>query len=367
MLGGATISVVRLVPLLERRGWRFIFWAARPSRLHDELRSRGLEVYGAPRHIAYSLRALRRPPGAAASLRSIPPYLRRLVALIRESRPSIVHANSVFSLAEAATGRAMGVPTLLHVHEMISPSTKGKLQRRAAHLVSDELVGVSTACARALELPGKAPRIVNECAPLATDRARGSADGRFIVGTVGVISQRKGSDLFVEAARIVRERRPEIEFELIGGLTDELDVDWGRGVLARAAEVGIRYREHADVPAALAGWDAFVLPSRRDPFPIAMLEAMGSGLAVVGTAVDGLPEQITPGTGILTPADDPRSIAEAVIRLRDDRELRAGLGEAARHRVGEHFTLERQAGEINRAYESAIARAESGLPRRRRR
>jgi len=355
---------VRLVSLLERRGWRLIFWTARPSRLHDELRDRGLEVHGAPRHIAYSLRALSLPPGAAANLRSIPPYLRRLVALIRESRPSIVHANSVFSLAEAATARSLGVPTLLHVHEMVAPSRKGRLQRRAAHLASDELVAVSAASARALELPGRGPRVINECAPVPAEPARGSADGRFVVGTVGVVSQRKGSDLFVEAARIVRERHPEIEFELIGGLTDVLDVEWGRGVLARAAEVGIRYRERADVPQALAGWDAFVLPSRRDPFPISMLEAMGSGLAVVGTAVDGLREQITPQSGLLTPPDDPRSLAEAVIRLRDDGGLRATLGAAARRRVGEHFPLERQADEIDGAYESTIARAEAGRWRR---
>ena len=365
MLGGATISIVRLVSLLEDRGWRFVFWTPRPSQLHDELRDRGLEVYGAPRHIAYSLRALRLPPGAAAGLRSVPPYLRRLIRLIRESRPSLVHANSVLSLAEAATARTMGVPTLLHVHEMIAPSRKGALQRRAAHLVADELVGVSSACAQALELPGWSPRIVNECAPVSADPAHGSADGRFVVGTVGVVSQRKGTDLFVEAARIVRERRPEIEFEVIGGLTDALDVDWGRGVLDRAAELGIRHRERADVAAALAGWDAFVLPSRRDPFPISMLEAMGSGLAVVGTAVDGLREQITPESGILTPPEDPRSLAEAVIRLRDDPALRAGLGAAARRRVAEHFSLERQAEGIDRAYESAIARGGSGRLRRR--
>lgn len=348
---------MRLVPLLERRGWRFIFWAPRPSRLYDELRERGLEVHGAPRHIAYSRRALRLPPGTAANLRSIPPYLRRLASLIRELRPTLVHANSVLNLAEAATARALGMPTLLHVHEMMPPTRKGALQRRAAHLACDELVGVSAACAEALELPGRRPRIVHECAPLPAEPASGSANGRFIVGTVGVVSRRKGSDLFVEAARIVRERQPGIEFELIGGLTDPLDAEWGRSVLGRAAEIGIRYRERADVAAALAGWDAFVLPSRRDPFPISMLEAMGSGLAVVGTAVDGLREQITPETGILSPPDDPHGLAETIIRLHGDGKLRAELGHAARRRVREEFPLERQADGIDRAYEATIAGA----------
>ena len=44
----------------------------------------------------------------------------------------------------------------------------------------------------------------------------------------------------------------------------------------------------------LARWDAFVLPSRSDPFPISMLEAMASGLPVVGTRRDGIAEQSRP-------------------------------------------------------------------------
>ena len=63
ILGGATLSVLRLIPRLEGRGWRFSFWVPAGSALEEALRDRGFEVAGGDRTVSYSLRALRLPPG----------------------------------------------------------------------------------------------------------------------------------------------------------------------------------------------------------------------------------------------------------------------------------------------------------------
>jgi glycosyltransferase involved in cell wall biosynthesis len=110
----------------------------------------------------------------------------------------------------------------------------------------------------------------------------------------------------------------------------------------------------ADVLAAFREWDLFVLPSRRDPFPISMLEAMASGLPVVGTRVDGLAEQIAPGTGSLVPPEDPARLAEAILALCDaSPPERRRIGEAARKRVIENFTIEHQVEGMHAAYLAA--------------
>jgi hypothetical protein len=57
VIGGAAIAILRVLPLLEARGWRFVFWAP-PGPLEDELRSRGYEVAGEPRLLRYSREAL---------------------------------------------------------------------------------------------------------------------------------------------------------------------------------------------------------------------------------------------------------------------------------------------------------------------
>ncbi len=111
-----------------------------------------------------------------------------------------------------------------------------------------------------------------------------------------MISRRKGSDLFVEAAALVRARRPEVRFVLVGSATDPLDAEWAAGgagaCRARSASSTCGPPTCREL---LTEIDVFALPSRIDPCPISLLEAMGAGLPVVGAASDGIPEQLAGG------------------------------------------------------------------------
>ena len=359
VLGGATQSVLRTVPLLEERGWEFAFWVDKPSPLFDELSSRGYEVEGAERLIAWSLPVLRLPPGVRRRLAGTPPYLSRMLAFLREQKPALIHANSVIALPEALVAKRSGAPVLLHVHEMSRSSVRGRIARRLAWRV-DEVVAVSRACARALAAGGPLPRIVYEAAPIPDTTVPVRSGPRpFVIGSLGVISTRKGSDVFVEAARLARRRRNSIEFRLVGGLTDILDAEWGNEVIRRAKEAGIVYQERVETFEEYSTWDGFVLPSRTDPFPIAMLEAMASGLPVIGAASDGIVEQVTPECGRLVPPDDPGALAEAMLWLSERTvEERRRMGSAGRRRVVENFTVERQAADLHSAYLAATGLGE---------
>jgi glycosyltransferase involved in cell wall biosynthesis len=349
--------VIRLAPLLEERGWRLAFWAPRPSALYEYLRDRGFEVNGEPRPIdGFSLRSLRTPPGLRTRLGRAPRYFARLRSLIREQRPALVHANSLYAVTEAAVARRQGVPTVIHVHEMIRDNRKGRIARRLVFRFGDDVIAVSEAAAEALSFAANRPRVVHECAPLppaAPDRS--GRVGRTVVGTIGVVSPRKGSDLFVAAARELRRRGEQIDFRLVGGATAPLEAEWARALIDELPDAGIDYAPRVDVPLELAALDVFVLPSREDPFPIVVLEAMGSGLPVVGTRVDGLAEQITPETGLLVAPDDPIALADAIVTLHRDPELRRRLGAGGRRRVAERFTLEQQAAGLDAAYAAALA------------
>lgn len=360
--GGATLSVLRTVPILEDRGWRFVFWAARPSPLCDELCRRGLKVHGAPRPIGYSIAALREPPGIARRLIDTPAYLWRLRALVREIAPDVIHANSFFTLAEALVAATTGSPTVLHVHEMVPDSRKYRIGKRLAYRRLHWLVAVSKASAARLAQGERSPRVVYEAAPVPTEPVELRALPRpFVVGTVGVISKRKGSDIFVDAARLIRATGADIQFEMIGACSDVLERTWAEDVLERARVVGVVHREVAEISAAMKRWDAFVLPSRKDPFPIAMLEAMATGLPVIGTWADGLSEQLTSETGLLVEPGSAEALAAAVHGLADQPlERRRSMGLAARRRVQEHFSLERQAEALDGVYRSAIGAAGEG-------
>src|SRR5918996_1043868 len=279
-LGGATRSVERIVPLLREMGWEFSFWVHRPSELHEELAGRGWDVDGEPRCIEYSVRAWRLPPGARRRLSEVPAYVSRFDGFLRERSPDLVHANSVLTLAEALIASRRGHAVLLHAHEMLLPNVRGRLLRRTAWRHLDQVVAVSQASAAAMAHDGRMPRIVYEAAPVperqVTVRERPHP---FTVGTVAVVSTRKGSDLFVEAARLLgeRSRNGDFRFEMVGAPSEAIERDWAHSVLDRAKGIGITHVPSANVFERFAEWDAFVLPSRADPFPIAMLEAMASG------------------------------------------------------------------------------------------
>jgi glycosyltransferase involved in cell wall biosynthesis len=112
----------------------------------------------------------------------------------------------------------------------------------------------------------------------------------------------------------------------------------------------------ADVPLLLAGLDAYVHPSRYESFCLSVLEAMAAGLPVIASKVGGLPELVTPTTGILIDAlDNLDAWDDALQALWCDRERAQALGEAARRRVAEHFPWHRFADEHAAVYEKVIA------------
>jgi glycosyltransferase involved in cell wall biosynthesis len=354
-LGGATLAVLRCVPGLTERGWQFSFWVP-PGPAHEELARRGERVAGAARPLAYSVRAMRLPPGPLARARSLPGYLGGLWRRIRAERPALVHANSHTTLADAALARAAGVPTVLHLHEMFGEGPKWDAARTLVDRAGTEVVAVSEACADSLAVGRRRARVVRNGVVPPPMPATASDGPGFTVGTVGVIARRKGTDVYVEAARRVRDRRPQVAFELVGAPTDPLDAEWAADVLRVAGEAGIEHLERADVAERLLGWDVFALPSRNDPFPLSMLEAMASGLPVIGAAVDGINEQVAPGTGILVEPEDPVALAGAICDLLDrPTSERAALGAAARRRVESEFTIEAQVEGLDAAYRAAVA------------
>lgn len=85
----------------------------------------------------------------------------------------------------------------------------------------------------------------------------------------------------------------------------------------------------------------FVLPSRSEGFPVALVEAMAFGIAVLSTRIPGVVDAVRDGVdGLLVEPNDAVSLRAALIRLLDDADLRERLGESARQRFLDHFTIQ---------------------------
>ena len=164
-----------------------------------------------------------------------------------------------------------------------------------------------------------------------------------MVGACGMISWRKGTDLFVQLARrVLAATAKPVMFVWLGGPLDQGEY---QNLRYDARVMGIDDRlvfpGAVDSPLPYFNqFDVFVLPSREDPFPLVMMEAASLGKPLVCFAHAGsAPELVESDAGMVVPYMDLDAMAAAVLKLMDDPELRATLGEGARRKILERHDL----------------------------
>jgi L-malate glycosyltransferase len=167
------------------------------------------------------------------------------------------------------------------------------------------------------------------------------AHSRYVL-CVAAHNEKKAIDVLIQAVVRLAPEDPSLKLVLIGDgplrkRLEELAV--ALGVRERIEFLGAQGR--AKVVELLHGCEAFVLPSRSEPFGIAIVEALACQKPVVATRVGGIPEIIQDGqTGLLVEPDNSEALAEALIRVLKDQELRKVLECNGYRTVQEHFRSE---------------------------
>lgn len=157
----------------------------------------------------------------------------------------------------------------------------------------------------------------------------------LVVGAVASLTPKKDHHTLLAAFAVGLARGADpTRLVLVGGgrLDAELRAVAGQlGIADRVVFAGAR----DDVMALLPAFDIFALSSRHEGLPIALVEAMATGLPAVATTVGGVPELITDGEdGLLVPPGDTSAFAAALAKLAADAPLRTAMGDAARARAG---------------------------------
>ncbi|MEU7133548.1 GT4 family glycosyltransferase PelF [Streptomyces sp. NPDC046261] len=158
----------------------------------------------------------------------------------------------------------------------------------------------------------------------------------------GRVDPIKGLETLIRAFALVRAELPDARLRLFGG-TPRGGEGYRSACQALAAELGVADAvtfegRVEDIRDAYAAGNVVMLSSISEGFPFTLIEAMSCGRATVSTDVGGVREAVG-DSGLVVPPRDPRSMARAALRLLGDAGLRARMGEAARLRVIEQFTL----------------------------
>lgn len=192
----------------------------------------------------------------------------------------------------------------------------------------------------------------------ATARPQSPA-GQLVVGCVGHLCPRKNQRLLIEAVA----RVPGVTLRLAGRALDPAYVA-ELEALVRSAAVAERVRfegEVADIPYFLQQLDAHALVSLAEGSPVALLEAMATGLPVVVSRIPGSSEVVEhERSGFVVGGDRVDDLAGALQVLRDQPETRLRLGAAARARVLDNSAIQRETADHAALYVEAMGSRANG-------
>lgn len=285
-----------------------------------------------------------------------------LVRLMRRERFSVVHTHcSKAGLIARVAASLAGTPVVVHTFHIFAAHEGLSRSRRLAYLVldrsvrrlADRYIAVSPRVAQEAVEQRLAPPggIVVAPSAIELDDVPTDADPRVrdelgvapdapLVGTVGrIVAQKRPLD-FVRMCALVQAARPEARFVMVGD-ADLESAGLEEETRAEAARLGVPViftGFRADAPRIAASFDVYVVPSLYEGLGRAVTEAMASGRPVVATAVNGVPDLVTPGaTGLLAEPADPASLAGAVLWMLDHPDEATAMGACGRERVQDHF------------------------------
>ncbi|WP_432524248.1 glycosyltransferase family 4 protein [Kineococcus sp. SYSU DK006] len=185
-----------------------------------------------------------------------------------------------------------------------------------------------------------------------------------VLVTTGSFSPRKAAGALVEAFTRLARDHEDLSLLLVGGSEGDQRPQLRErveraGLSGRVTFTGYR----TDVPAFLARADVFALPSLSETLPLALLEAMGAGLACVASDAGSTAEAMPPGTGLLVRPGDVDGLTDALRRLVEVPGLARALGASAAARAREAFSIERCAREHADLYAQVLSTTRRSTPR----
>lgn len=197
------------------------------------------------------------------------------------------------------------------------------------------------AAAKTTVIPcGVDPRLFRERTPRAPD-------GAFRIASVAGLRDYKGHRWLVEACALLKERGVPVRCVLVGDGPERRAVERQIAAAGLSAEVELlgnrpqdQIRQLLDRSDVMALASVVTAEGMMDGIPVALMEAMVTGLPVVSTRVSGIPELVQDGkTGLLAPERDARALADALHRLHRDPALARRLAAQGRAHVLERFNL----------------------------
>lgn len=293
-----------------------------------------------------------------------------LLNLVRDGDFDIVHAQTrVAQVAGQLVKFKTGVPLVTTCHGFFKHR---RLGRRIFPCWGDKVIAISESVSRHLveDLgvdPGRVSLVysgidLGRYSALRSGQDAGElkksvgiSEGAFLVGSIGRLSPEKGYTYLIEAFKRALEKRPSMQLLIVGeGREKDLLVRQAResGV---SGEVFFASGNDAPLEEYLSLMDVFCLVSLSEGLGLSLIEAMAAGRACIASDVGGLAELVSrEKDGVIVPPENAGALSEAILRLAENDALRKQLGDAAREKAMNNFSIERSGEKTVEVYRQVL-------------
>lgn len=325
--------------------------------LAEHLEAEGVRVHIHPRLAIIERAQFRTLGGVLKFLLFYPLSVLWLAALILRLRIDLVHTNVSVLPTPAMAAFLTARTHVWHVRELLDEyGWVWRPYQRYMHMLSSAIIAISY-CTRDQFEPGLQGKIrviydgldssagVPDAALV--EKLRSAFTASMLVGVVGRIKwHRKGQEVLVQAAALLRERHPDVHYIVVGSAApgNETHETRLRELITSSGleDMVTLTGDIQDSASVFAAMDIAVVPSvQSEPFGCVVIEAMAAGTPVVGSRNGGIAEQIEDGiSGILFTPGNAEELAAALDRLLTDHAYREQTREEGMRRVHHEFSLE---------------------------
>ncbi len=322
----------------------------RDNAFVEEIKKARFEIHRVP--------VAARPSSEGSDFLRVPRCFKLIHSILKRGSFDLVHTHGYFAdIVAMPTAMMLSIPSISTCHGFITIDNRFKLYNRLDCLalrLAHRVIAVSEALKLELSQCGiKEKRIVvisnavmsgpqkrpSKAERTLRRRSINCSEDKFLIGYAGRLSPEKGVSYLIEAASMMIANEANLRLVIIGDGPEKGNLcDMARklGIEDRVAFTGFQ----SDIESWLYCMDAFVLPSITEGTPMALLEAMASGLPCVASAVGGVPQVIeNRKNGVLVPPGKPEKIADALMKIYKDTTLRESLSIEAMNTIHAKYNI----------------------------
>ena len=345
-IGGAGIWLINFLKSYDRQNHKVFVVLPTNSALTDRIKALDTEVIEAE--------------GIGDKSFSVP-GIKELKRIIKHQKPDIIHTHASLSARIAAKLCKVPVVHTRHCLESKKSFPKNKIYSFINNFLSSHVIGVSKAVVQNLRDDGikdkKLSLVYNGITPLRsyTPEERQSARSEFgisenniAIGLVARLEEVKNPLLFARAAKIVLEKVPDAFFLIAGdGSLKPLVENELKPIAHKVCMTGYI----ADVEKAYNALDILTLTSSKEALSISIIEGMSLCVPAISTDSGGPTEIIENGkSGLIVPNQDEKALADAIIKLAENPDLREQIAQNGQKVATEKFTSDKMARSIELIY-----------------